>query len=352
MEQPRPASGFTKTKPIESSRIRMRRLLHIAPLLALVLAAGADPGDSLPRRAYLGTQMTSVPGSWAEYAGLEPGQGVLLVEVMAGSAAFEAGLRSRDIILEVGDWKIEGQEGAGNIVKAIMRHREGDELPVKFWSKGKIITKTVRLDPLVRETYGSASVHYTAFQVNAAWRRAIATKPRTASVAPAVMYIQDFGCDSIDQPFYSDHRLRQFIEGLGDARYVTYRVEKSAVGDSEGRPCDRVDFEAELEGFQAGLDHLRTLDYVDPDRIVLFGHGVGSLIAAKLAETNKVAGIITFGAVGANIKDYVIGRDFRTMQVVGIAGTRLEEGMDTAVQFGDLFFDERLHARRNRRETP
>jgi pimeloyl-ACP methyl ester carboxylesterase len=82
------------------------------------------------------------------------------------------------------------------------------------------------------------------------------------------------------------------------------RVEKSGVGDSEGPPCASVDFESEMRGYAAALASLRENPRVNPARVYLFGHSIGSAIVPRLAAKQPVAGIIVAEAFGRNWIEY------------------------------------------------
>jgi pimeloyl-ACP methyl ester carboxylesterase len=107
-----------------------------------------------------------------------------------------------------------------------------------------------------------------------------------------VLFAGGIGCYSIDNTFDDLDAYRALATDLTRARIVTMRVEKSGVGDSQGRPCATVDFDTEIAGYKAGLAALLADPRVDPHRVFVFGHSVGGIIAPILAESFPVAGII------------------------------------------------------------
>jgi dienelactone hydrolase len=82
---------------------------------------------------------------------------------------------------------------------------------------------------------------------------------------------------------------------IGSQGFVTMRVDKSGVGDSQGAPCDSIGYKEELAGYQAALSALRSHASVNPDRIYLLGISLGGVFAPILAEETKVAGISVYG---------------------------------------------------------
>jgi pimeloyl-ACP methyl ester carboxylesterase len=109
------------------------------------------------------------------------------------------------------------------------------------------------------------------------------------------MMLRGFSCRSSEFPFAPRTPLRLLLAAWARAGYCTFRVEKPGVGDSEGPPCPDNEFAAELAGARAGLEYLRDVEFVDPERIAMFGHSVGGMIAPLLAAERRVAGIGTLG---------------------------------------------------------
>jgi dienelactone hydrolase len=87
---------------------------------------------------------------------------------------------------------------------------------------------------------------------------------------------------------------------IGSKGFVTMRVEKSGIGDSQGPPCDSIGYKEELAGYQAALSSLRTNPSVDPGRIYLLGISLGGVFAPLLAAETMVAGISVYGASPAS----------------------------------------------------
>jgi hypothetical protein len=94
------------------------------------------------------------------------------------------------------------------------------------------------------------------------------------------------------------------------------RIEKSGIGDSQGTPCFETDFDSETEMYVAGLAALEKTAHVDPDKVFLFGHSIGTLIAPRLAVKDSVAGIVVAEAVGINWFEYELA-NLRRQSVLG-----------------------------------
>jgi dienelactone hydrolase len=127
------------------------------------------------------------------------------------------------------------------------------------------------------------------------------------------LLIQGGGCGSIDAPFSPNIAQPGLMHSIGSQGFVTMRVEKSGVGDSQGPPCESIGFKEELAGYQAALRSIRTYPRVDPDHVYLLGISLGGVFAPLLAVETKVAGIIVYGTPSAPPPPYP-GRSERFFQ--------------------------------------
>jgi pimeloyl-ACP methyl ester carboxylesterase len=112
---------------------------------------------------------------------------------------------------------------------------------------------------------------------------------------------------SEEYPLDPDNPVPALASSLAVAGVAMLRVERSGVGDSQGPPCSRVDFETELAGYRAGLAQLLASDWADTQRVFLFGHSLGAMVAPLLAEGARVSGVVTFGASAMPISEGLTG---------------------------------------------
>ncbi len=65
-----------------------------------------------------------------------------------------------------------------------------------------------------------------------------------------------------------------------------------------GNPGVQEGFYGEVDDVLAGIEYLRGLDWIDPERIYLGGHSTGGTLALLVAEaTDRVRGVVSFGPV-------------------------------------------------------
>jgi serine protease Do len=85
-------------------------------------------------RGWLGVAIQSLNMELADYYGLKGGKGALVTDVFSGDPAETAGIRPRDIILEVDGKKVEGSRDLTRMIAGI---RVGETVDVKVLRDGK-----------------------------------------------------------------------------------------------------------------------------------------------------------------------------------------------------------------------
>ena len=80
--------------------------------------------------------------------------------------------------------------------------------------------------------------------------------------------------------------------------FCLFKIDKPGCGDSEG-DCSQTDFDTELAGYRAAFRALKNYDFIDSDRVYIFGSSNGGGFAPLVPETEseqaQVRGYITIG---------------------------------------------------------
>jgi len=273
-------------------------------LLALLLALGISQhtaAQNLPRRAFFGVRMEAVTDETARVMDLPAVKGVLVNDVVPNSTAEATGLQRGDVWLTMNGSEINSpNEG----VAALRQLREGDKFRYKYLRQGKEFEKEAALKPFPRESYADFDLEYGAVKSGDALLRTLVSRPQKAGKLPAVLFVQGVGCYSIDTPLDTNTSPTQLLNYLTRQGFVTMRVDKQGMGDSRGVPCADLDFDTESAGYRAALLHLRSLDYVDANRVFIIGHSMGGVFAPLLARDAPVRGIVAYGTIGEKFMDY------------------------------------------------
>jgi pimeloyl-ACP methyl ester carboxylesterase len=127
--------------------------------------------------------------------------------------------------------------------------------------------------------------------------RTIVTRPQgVTGRLPAVLFVQWLSCDTIELSSSPQDGWSVMLRRLmTESKILWQRTEKSGVGDSQGTPCAKLDYETELAHHRAALRQLRARPDVDPERIVVFGGSMGSNYAPLVAAGERVAGVMVWG---------------------------------------------------------
>ena len=137
--------------------------------------------------------------------------------------------------------------------------------------------------------------------------RSIVTRPAgTRARLPAIFLAQWVSCGSTEFRPDRDNELKQLATRSGLA-FV--RIERSGTGDSEGVPCEELDYDTELRHYREAFDQIARHPWIDGKRIVIFGSSLGATLAPLIAEGKPVAGILVQGGGAVTYLERMIGFD-------------------------------------------
>ena len=127
--------------------------------------------------------------------------------------------------------------------------------------------------------------------------RTILTRPEGVERPPVILFVQWLSCDTVEIRPESTGGWARMLRGMvRDSGWAMMRTDKRGVGDSEGGPCDQLDYDTELADHRAALAALRARSDLDTDRIVVFGASMGARMASQVAAGSPgVVGVLTWG---------------------------------------------------------
>ena len=271
-------------------------------MLLFACAVLAPAQDDLPRHGVIGmvvgiSDKTKPPG---------PDNPAVVQRIVEGSAAAQTGFQAGDVIRSVDGMPVTAPV---QFSQAIARHLAGDAVYVAVTRGAQQLNLAAILKPRPFETSPNADVLYRSVAVRGAGRRVIVTRPNHPGRLPAVLFLQGLGCESLDG---IDRKTGYgaVISALEERGFVTMRVEKTGVGDSQGPLC--TDPEAtpdlEAEGYLAGLRALRSYDFVDPQKVFVFAHSMGAVVGSLSITGEPVRGFMAVETVGTSWFEYDLDR--------------------------------------------
>jgi len=266
----------------------MLRVVSLLILTAISLYSSAQ----LQRKPLFGARI--------EYV-YENGQsGCKVLQVVRGTGA-ALKLQANDIIVQIGN---QGFQSADEFINRFLNYEPGKEIKLtvlrgkkKLTLKGKVVARPY-------ETDDNAIVIYDEANYKGGQLRVIINKPLKQEKMPAMLFIPGYTCSSIDE-LTKDHPYKRIIDAYVDGGYVTMRIEKSGLGDSKNTPaCESCDLLDEIENFEVGLKKLKSLPYVDTNRIIIYGHSMGGIIAPAISAKHSVAGVVVYGTTAKSWFEY------------------------------------------------
>lgn len=247
-------------------------------------------------------QLTRKPllGARIEYVNENATSGCKVVQVVRGTSV-ELKLQENDIILKIGDKDFKSSE---EFTKLFLNYTPGQEVQLSVLRGKKKITLKAKVVARPFETDDNAEVIYDEANFRGGQLRVIINKPFKENKMPAMLFVPGYTCSTIDE-LTNDHPYKRIIDAYVDAGYTTMRIEKSGLGDSKNTPpCESCDLMDEIENFEVGLKKLKSLSYVDTNKIIIVGHSMGGIIVPAISAKNNVAGVVVYGTTAKSWFEY------------------------------------------------
>ena len=294
---------------------RPARLVLLAALLSSVNTFAALP--ELPRSSFLGVQVAPIDDEARARLRLGNNNGALVAGLVPGGSGEAAGLRPDDVVVAV-----DGQPIAdpGQLVARIAPRRAGDRVKIGWIRDGETRTVEVVMKPRPLESAPGTRTEYGVLAVDGSLRRTIVTGPADDARHPAVLYMTGIGCFSQESLGVQSSEAK-ILHGLARAGFITMRVEKSGVGDSQGPACSspQVDLKAEASAYVEGLKALKSSPRVDPNRVFMVGLSIGGVHAPVVAQQEPVRGVVVINTVAKPFLEYLMETRRRQGRLAGLS---------------------------------
>lgn len=217
-----------------------------------------------------------------------------MITVYKDHLAENMGLEPGDVILKVGGIKIqhmgalmywfEKMQFGGNVYFSI--NRDGQDL----LKSAVILARPFETSRLENE------VIYDAFRMESGLIRTIVNRPPGINKGPAILFIQDYTCHSIDMAGRDYHPYLKLADEFVKQGFVFIRVEKLGLGDSKTDiPCFESGYKEEGKVFAAGMKYVKNLDFVEKDKITILAQGFGGNQVLNALEGGHPEAIIFWG---------------------------------------------------------
>ena len=277
--------------------------------------------DELRRSGFMGVQAAPVSDALRGQLKLPVG-GILVQALVEGGSAKAAGLQAGDVITAVGAHPVSD---VTDFVATVAKLRAGDVASVHLRRGAQELSLDLGVKPRPFESSPDADVSYASVEVDGSLRRVIVTQPKQAGRHPAILYLTGIGCFSQESLGLVTNESK-LLYGLTRAGFVTLRVEKSGMGDSQGAPClsPTVDLQAEVRGYVAGLKALARYPSVDKDKMFLLGLSIGGIEAPLVAQQAPVRGLVVVNTVAKPFLEYLMDTRRRQLTLGRVADDEME----------------------------
>jgi uncharacterized protein len=266
-------------------------------LIVWVIACGSVVAQKLHRKGTFGITYEEASADLMTSLRILETRGIVVKTVQPNSTAESLGILANDVLVSINE---VDSLFIYDYVQTTNRLYENDPISVTFVRNKRKNRVVGVVKPALKEMSPTGEVSYDEVPYLRGHLRSIVHKPTGTGRFPAIFYLQDYDCNSIDFSSNTSHPVKQLIDGWVKAGYVVYRIEKPGVGESENtKDCTRLTFLEELRAFERGLSVLKKYNYVDSSRVFLFGHALGGAAAPLMAAraTTKPRGIMTYGTV-------------------------------------------------------
>ena len=170
--------------------------------------------------------------------------------------------------------------------------------------------------------------------------RTFITKPKPASgKVPVIFLVGWLSCDTVESPNPAPDDgfgilLRRLIDESG---YATVRMDKPGVGESQGTPCNKADFQSELEGYQSAFDSMGKYDFIDQDRIFMVGLSNGGGVTPLVSRQHSVRGFVAASSWGRTWYEHMLELERGRLTRKGNSPAEVNDAIKVFADFYNLF---------------
>jgi pimeloyl-ACP methyl ester carboxylesterase len=190
-----------------------------------------------------------------------------------------------------------------------------------------------------REHFANADVQYDFVSNSRGDKlRTFITKPKNSvGKIPVIFFVGWLSCDTVEYLTESDGfgaLMRRLIDQSG---YATVRMDKPGVGESQGTPCNKADYQGELEGYQAAFDSMNKHDFIDTRRIFVVGLSNGGGVGPLVSRDHHVAGFVAASSWGRTWYEHMLENERVRLAAAKKYPAEVNDAVKAFTQFYDLY---------------
>jgi uncharacterized protein len=316
--------------------------LLVAAVAMIANVAHSQSIDSLPRKVALGAALSQATDDAGKAAANDAKATLKVDRIVPALTADRLGLKTNDLVVS-----IDGKTftTTNELIAYISTRKSGDSLMAMIVRDGNTVQLSGAWIERTREQKSANyNVEYGHVNSMRGRMRTVATTPLTPGKHPALLFIQGVTLSSVDFPLVGNdnNSYARIVRSFAERGYVTMRVDKPGIGDSEGGPGTTVGFLQELDAYRQALKALIARGDVDPNRIVVFGHSMGGLWGPLLAVETKVAATIVSGTTFRTWVEYSLENTRRQSALGGATAIEIDREIKSRSALFHYYFNDRL----------
>jgi len=294
---------------------------------------------ALPRKAWFGAGIVAA------------GKAFKVTQVAVGSTAEAVGLKVDDVLASVNGVPIDKPQAVAHVFGPL---DSGTPVKIEFVRAGKPQTVEAVAKPKPVDDGPGYRTTYDQVVSKGKRIRIFVTRPTSADAGklPVLFLIQGIGYSSNEQPLTGGSPYAKICRAFSNKGWVTVRVEKPGLGDSEGGPPDKVDFDFEVDAFRQALLKTKSYPFVDPDKVFIFGHSMGGCEGPLLASEIPVKGLAVYGTVIRTWQEYWMDAVRSQGSLSGTSAGDLDQAARDNIAALHLVFNEGLSPKEVKEKFP
>jgi len=190
-----------------------------------------------------------------------------------------------------------------------------------------------------REHFANATVQYDFVGNSRGDKlRTFITKPKNAAgKVPVIFFVGWLSCDSVEYVTESDGFGALIRRLIDQSDYATIRMDKPGVGESQGTPCAKSDYQGELEGYRAAFASMKNYDFIDPQRVFVVGLSNGGGLGPLVSAGRPVAGFVAAASWGRTWYEHMLENERVRLRTEHKSAAEINEAVRAFTQFYDLY---------------
>jgi uncharacterized protein len=173
--------------------------------------------------------------------------------------------------------------------------------------------------------------------------RTLITRPKSVGAqVPVIFFVGWLSCDSVE---YAQGETDGFgallLRLIDQSGYATVRMDKPGVGESQGTPCNKADYQSELEGYQAAFDSMNKYDFIDTQRVFVVGLSNGGGVGPLVSRNRHVAGFVAASSWGRTWYEHMLENERVRLTTDGKSPAEVNDAVKVFTQFYDFYLIQR-----------